>query len=144
VLTRLWPLETRLFQDCEITAEHLLASCAVLGLLPQRRIDGALYSDGGLLEPLPLAAAVAMGADRIIAVDCWQTPPVLRAALAPLRKFGKTEGRRTPPGIKVISIASSRQLGPLKYSWVWKREYVERWMEEGARDASAAVELLKE
>ena len=52
----------------EFTPEHLAASCAVPLVLPQKRIEGRWFSDGGLLNPLPVWAAVDLGATEIVAL----------------------------------------------------------------------------
>ena len=44
-------------------------SCAIFGVLPQMRIQGRRYTDGGLLQSLPLWAACEMGATDIVAIN---------------------------------------------------------------------------
>ena len=63
-----------------IRVEHLLASCAVPGAAWPRRIDGRWYLDGGLLNPLPVWAAVELGATRIVALNAC--PEFLRCCSA--------------------------------------------------------------
>src|ERR1700736_590733 len=75
VLTDTLSLRPRLFRGPDLTWQHLAASAAVLGLHRQQRIDGRLYSDGGLLGALPLWAAVEMGAERIIAINVLPKMP---------------------------------------------------------------------
>src|ERR1700724_2788432 len=69
VLVHLSSLRPKLFRNQEVTARHLVASCAVPGGFPPVRIGGALYLDGGVLETLPIWAAEQMGATRVIAVN---------------------------------------------------------------------------
>ena len=64
-LLRMKPL---VFENDEVTWRHIAASCAVPGLFRQYWIDGRLCSDGGLLNPLPVWAAVQLGATHIVAV----------------------------------------------------------------------------
>jgi NTE family protein len=45
------------------------ASCSLPLFYPPYLLGGRYYVDGGILDPLPLEHAVALGADRIIAVD---------------------------------------------------------------------------
>lgn len=47
----------------------IAASMSIPGMFPPVHIDGAYYVDGGMLSPVPVAAAKAHGADFIIAVD---------------------------------------------------------------------------
>ena len=69
VLVDMLRLKPRTVSVPGIRPEHLLASCAVpLAALP-RRIDGRWYIDGGLLNPLPVWAAVELGATRILALN---------------------------------------------------------------------------
>lgn len=46
----------------------LRATVAVPGLLPPVRRDGALLADGGMIENVPVTAARALGATRVIVV----------------------------------------------------------------------------
>ena len=66
VVTDLLRLKPGIFRGSEVTWRHLAASCAVPLVLPQVRIDGRWYSDGGLLNPLPVYAAVELGATEIL------------------------------------------------------------------------------
>ena len=78
-----------------IQAEHLLASCAVPGAALPRRIEGRWYLDGGLLNPLPVWAAVELGATHIVALNAL--PDVPSALLKPLVKgFRACFGHRPP------------------------------------------------
>jgi len=57
------------------------ASIAIPGIFTPVEIDDRTLVDGGLVDPVPVAAAQALGADRVIAVDvsadAIATPPVL-------------------------------------------------------------------
>jgi predicted acylesterase/phospholipase RssA len=58
-------------------AAVLAASCALPGLLPAVRLaDGHLHVDGGVLDGVPLAGALATSGpgDRVIVVDCALAP----------------------------------------------------------------------
>jgi NTE family protein len=52
------------------------ASSAVPGVFQPTAIDGRDYVDGGLVSPVPAAAARRMGADVVIAVDISRHPDV--------------------------------------------------------------------
>jgi len=57
------------FLDHGSLASALRASMAVPGLFAPVELDGRLLVDGGVVSNLPVAAARAMGADLVIAVD---------------------------------------------------------------------------
>src|SRR5579863_4828922 len=69
VVVRLPRLHTVLVKYPNITAAHLQATCSIPLFLPSVRIEGKRFLDGGLLEKIPLWAALEMGATRIIAID---------------------------------------------------------------------------
>jgi predicted acylesterase/phospholipase RssA len=120
-----------------IQAEHLLASCAVPGAAPPRRIGGRWYLDGGLLNPLPVWAAVELGATHILALNAL--PDFPSTLLKPLVKgFRACFGHRPPlpSGVNLTILAPSRQLGSLRDAFHWKRTNIERWIEQGAADAA--------
>ena len=62
VATECRTMRPRLFRGDEIEWTHIAASCAVPLFLQHFRIDGKLYTDGGLIDPLPVWAALEMGA----------------------------------------------------------------------------------
>src|ERR1700681_1117454 len=120
-----------------IQAEHLLASCAVPGAALPRRIGGRWYLDGGLLNPLPVWAAVELGATHIVALNAL--PDVPSALLKPLVKgFRACFGHRPPlpSGVNLTILTPSRPLGSLRDALHWKQTTIERWIEQGAADAA--------
>jgi NTE family protein len=133
-VTDLLRMKPRIFRDSEITWRHLAASCALPLVLPQIRIGGRLYSDGGLLNPLPVWAAVDLGATRIVALHALPELPSawLRLMAKPFR------GRYNPPlppDLELNVICPSRTLGSFSDSVRWKRDNIERWLAQGAEDA---------
>ena len=120
----------------EIRAVHLLASCAVpLAAFP-RRIDGRWYVDGGLLNPVPVWAAVELGATRIVALNAL--PNIPSVLLRPLVKgFRAVFGHHPPlpPGVELHTLTPGRPLGSLHDALYWKHENMVRWIEQGAADA---------
>jgi predicted acylesterase/phospholipase RssA len=144
VVTEWRRLRPLLFRNEEITWRHLLGSCAVLGLLPQQRLNGRYCSDGGLLGALPLWAAAEMGATRIVAVNALtRMPGVIRAAVSVVRAVS----RWTPPpltGVQTLMLTPGGLLGSAIDSLYWKRENVERWIDQGRRDAEANRDRVRE
>jgi NTE family protein len=131
-----------LFRGGEIDWRHLAAAAAVpFGYRPVR-IDGRLYVDGGLLGPLPLWAAVRMGATRIVAVNVLAHPPSRLAGLA-ARAFRALAPRApaVPPGIELRIIQPERSLGTLREVMFWNRETALRWIAMGEE---AAGRLFRE
>src|SRR5579872_5458653 len=102
VLVDVLRMKPRTVSGPRILTDHLLASCAVpLASLP-RRIDGRWYIDGGLLNPLPVWAAVELGATRIVALNVLTEFP--SALLRPLQKvFRAVFGHNPalPPGVEL-------------------------------------------
>jgi NTE family protein len=124
-------LRLRLVRDKDIEWRHLAAACSIPFSFPPVSIDGVRYVDGGLRGALPLWAAEEMGATRAIGVNCLIGLPwtLLRTVMQPRRTSGRLE---------VALIEPSRPLGVLRSAVFWSAENVERWMEEGARDAERA------
>lgn len=139
VLTRLRPFRPELFTTPDITWQHLAGSCAMPFLYPHYRLGGATYTDGGLLEALPLWAAARMGCERVIAVDLLPVVPI------PGARWGKSLMRRisghryAAPEGTVLMIEPSRPLGGMKDFILWRRSNAERWIEQGRRDAESAM-----
>jgi NTE family protein len=142
-VTDLWRLKPRLFQGSQIRAEHLIASCAIPLILPQVRIDGRLYSDGGLLNPLPVWAAVELGATEIVALNAL--PRIPSPWLRPfVRAFRAVAGYHppAPAGLRVSLIRPPRDIGTLKEALTWERERIEHWLDQGQSDALKNISLL--
>jgi NTE family protein len=139
VLIRLPRLRTVLVKYPHITAAHLQATCSIPLFLPSVRIDGKRFLDGGLLEKMPLWAAVEMGATRIIAIDAL--PRVgdwwLRAGRDAARIFKPR--RRYPLHVQITVVRPSGYLGDARDAVFWKRENVARWIEMGRRDTENAM-----
>ena len=128
-----------------VRPEHLLASCAVpLAYLP-RRIEGRWYVDGGLLNPVPVWAAVELGATRILALNAL--PEIPSALLRPFVKgFRAVFGHHPPlpPGVELHTLTPRRPLGSMHDALHWKQENVDRWIEQGAADGAVAPGRLLE
>jgi len=137
VVTDAVRLKPRIFRGAEITWRHLAASCAIPGVMRHYRIGGRWYTDGGLLNPLPVWAAAELGATRIIALNAL--PKVPWALLAPFIKgFRRVAGYHPPlpEGVKVITLETDGALGSPVEVLRWRRDNVERWMQMGFEAAS--------
>jgi NTE family protein len=143
VLVNILRMRPRTFVGPQVTERHLLASCAVPGVVAPQRIDGSWYVDGGLLNPLPVWAAVELGATRIVALNAL--PEIPSAVLKPFVKgFRAVFGYRPalPPGVEVVTLVPGRRLGSMTDALRWNPQNVERWIEQGAADAGSARESI--
>jgi NTE family protein len=140
VVTETRTCRPRLFRWPDVTWKHIAASCGVPLFLPTYQIDGVYYSDGGLIDPLPLWAALELGATEIIAVDVLKQRPLpIRAMVRALRAYSGYQ-RPAAEGVKLLDISPSERLGDARDSMYWTRENAERWIELGRRDALAVME----
>lgn len=139
VLTDMLRLQPRTFTP-PIRAEHLLASCAVPGASRPRLIDGRRYLDGGLLNPLPVWAAVELGATRIVALNALPEfpSPILRPLTKAFR-FCFGHHPRVPAGVELTTLIPQRPLGTLRDALSWDPANSARWIEQGAADARTAI-----
>jgi NTE family protein len=134
-LTDLASMKPKIVLGRDVTWRHLAASCAIPGLLPQQRIGGRWYSDGGLLNPLPVWAAVELGATRIIAVQAL--PEIPSSVLKPFVKgFRRVFGHHPPlpAGVELVTIEPDVALGSVRDALVWEEENIRRWIEKGREE----------
>lgn len=133
-------LRPALFRDAEITWRHLAASCAVLFCYPQVSIGGRLYTDGGILNALPLWAAPRMGADRIVAVNVLArlNPSLLSAGIRTFRRLAP-RAPDSPARAPATLIAPEQPLGSLRDAVFWEPRAAARWLAQGEEDASRAI-----
>ena len=144
VATEFCTMRPVLFRSPNLTWKHIAASCAVPLFLPPWRIDGTCYCDGGLVDPLPLWAAIEMGATSIVAVNLLKRRPwYIRAAVRALRAYsGYTVSG--PPEIGIIEISPQGRLGNAKDSMYWTRANAEQWIVLGRTDAQLALASILE
>lgn len=64
-----WARPQRLGVHTEIQAEHIMASASLPILFPAQELDGSWYGDGGVRFLTPLAPAIHLGADRLLAIS---------------------------------------------------------------------------
>jgi predicted acylesterase/phospholipase RssA len=126
----------RMVRGDEVRWEHLAATCAIPLSFPPVRIGDRWFVDGGLRGALPMWVAEEMGADRAIGLHCLtiQPFPILRAIVRP---------RRTGPSFDTKVIEPCPKLGSLRDSVVWNASNVERWLEQGAKDAMRALSSVR-
>ena len=62
-----WERPARHSRQARITVDHVLASTALPLLFPAVKLENAWYGDGGIRLTAPLAAAIHLGASRILA-----------------------------------------------------------------------------
>lgn len=140
VLTRLRPFGPVLARAPDVTWRHLASSCAVPALFPHYRLQGALYTDGGLVQALPLWAAAEFGCGRAIAIHCLPTLPFPGGRMASkLMRAVSRHDFSTAAEMSVLTIAPAEPLGGLRDFLRWKRDCIERCIERGFLDAEAAI-----
>ena len=130
-LTELPRLRPVLARDGEITWRHLAASASIPLCFPPVEIGRRRYVDGGLRAGLPLWAAEAMGATRIVALQVLTTLPfrAMRFLMRP---------PRPGPAVELMQFEPSAPLGSLRDAAVWSAANIHRWIELGERDALRA------
>jgi predicted acylesterase/phospholipase RssA len=139
VTTEFPSMRQHLFCNPGITWRHLAGSSAIPLIFRHQRIEGSVHADGGLLTPLPVWAAVEMGATRIVAVNVLKYRPLyLRAVAAAACRYARFDPLQ-PPHVQVVEIAPSERIGTLRQSIEWSRERAERWIALGRLDARAAL-----
>lgn len=138
VLTDLVRLKPRIFRGTEITWQHLAASCAIPGVLPQYKIDGRWYSDGGLLNPLPVWAAVELGATKIVALHALpKIPAIWMRPFVQGFRFVAGHNPPLPSTVALTLIQTDGAIGSMRDALRWQPQNVERWLELGFQAAQA-------
>ncbi len=140
VMTRVLPLQSELILSPHITWQHLANSCAMPLLFPHYRIQGVLYTDGGLLQALPLWAATTLHCQRVIAVNLLPTVPFWGGNLAKriLRRCSRHSSPPPPPSLLLIQ--PRLPLGNVRDFLVWSQPNAIRWITQGRADARLALE----
>lgn len=138
VLTDLLKLRPRVFHGREVTWEHLVATTAIIGIFDQVRIDGRLYSDGGLLSAVPLWAAAELGATKALVINVLPEPPgfVARTFVRAMRLLSPFRAV-VPQSMEVVTVGPPALLGSPAEILYWSRENAEKWVRQGERDGAA-------
>lgn len=63
-----WERTRRCGTRTKISVDHVLASGSLPLIFPAVRIDGEFYGDGSIRQAAPLAPAIHLGADRLLAI----------------------------------------------------------------------------
>ncbi|MBI4408423.1 MAG: patatin-like phospholipase family protein, partial [Gemmatimonadetes bacterium] len=63
-----WERAQRVAVRARLTLDHVLASAAIPILFPAVRLDGEFFGDGSVRQTAPLAPAIHLGAQRVLAI----------------------------------------------------------------------------
>lgn len=77
---KLWERPQRRAVHDHLTVDHVMASSALPVLFPAERVGEEYYGDGSIRQAAPLAPAVHLGADRILALSARYDRSVEEAA----------------------------------------------------------------
>ena len=143
VVTRVWPLRPELVTTPQVTWQHLASSCSMPFLYPHYRLNGTLYTDGGLLQALPLWAAKEFGCQRVVAVNVLPHPLFWGGRLASRTMRAAGRLRVANPALRLVSIQPSKPLGSIRDFMLWTPANARRWIDQGQRDAEAALEEIE-
>ena len=101
VATNLSTLERTVFTRGEVAAA-VHASSAIPGACAPVRVDGELYIDGGIADPMPVDVLEDMGVERIIAVNTIPTAAYLRCRMEMEREQDELRGRKRPGRVRLL------------------------------------------
>ena len=108
------------------------------------RIEGSWYVDGGLVDALPVWAAMQMGAEDIIGVHVWTPMPwyfhTANRAFRMMTGHKRYVDAPLPSGIRLRVIAPRKRLGPYTTAYTYRRDKIKTWIAEGESDAMAVLE----
>jgi NTE family protein len=91
-----WTRATRSLVPATIGLQHVLASSAIPVFFPAECIDGEWYADGSIRLTTPLSPAIALGADRILAITVRAAYDVPSPAPAPRAAVAERPAEATP------------------------------------------------
>jgi NTE family protein len=135
VVTRMPNLRPVLFESPNVDWRHVVDSCAVPVFLPNYSIDGETYSDGGIIDPLPLWAALQMGATTIVTVNVLKHRPWFMRTIVGTLQALTAYRQRDCSGVRIVDISPSGRLGSFRDSMYWDAGRIGKWIEQGRRDA---------
>jgi predicted acylesterase/phospholipase RssA len=138
----------RVVEDEAVSEQHLLAACALPGIMAPVRIDGRICVDGGTLYPVPLKEAVQAGADEIVAVDLFlgapcNAPRAFRLTTLWIRNLLRRETHKPAAEdlarIRLRYLGHQRPLGSIRECFEWNPVRIERWIDLGYNETIAAM-----
>jgi len=92
-----WNRSRRVGISARLGVKHVMASASLPLVFPAVRLDESWYGDGGIRQSTPLAPAIGLGADRIVAVSTHHlggppasgdTPPAVEGYPPPAQVVG--------------------------------------------------------
>ena len=69
-----WERAHRVSRSCLLRVEHVMGSAALPIFFPAVKVGNGYYGDGGMRLTAPLAPAVHLGAERILAISTRHIP----------------------------------------------------------------------
>lgn len=82
-----WERADRVSRLCTLRVEHVLGSAALPIFFPAVQIENGYYGDGGMRLTAPLAPAVHLGADRILAISTRHVPSLAETRMHVLKGY---------------------------------------------------------
>ncbi len=98
---QMWSRTRRYSVKTKLTHDHVLASAAIPLVFEAMRVDGAYYGDGSVRQTAPLAPAIHLGAEKILAISM------------------RTRGDATAPALANIDYPSAAELMGLMFGSVF-------------------------
>ncbi len=91
-----WERVRRCGVATKINVEHVMASSALPLIFPAIQVDGEYYGDGSIRQAAPLAPAIHLGADRLLAIATRYRPTLSEVRRRKLRGY--------PPPAQVLGM----------------------------------------
>lgn len=83
----LWERADRVSRSCLLRVEHVLGSAALPIFFPAVKVENGYYGDGGMRLTAPLAPAVHLGAERILAISTRHVPDLAETRMHVLKGY---------------------------------------------------------
>ena len=133
-----WSRPQRITIETQLTVDHVMASAALPLFFPAVRIGNAWYGDGGVRLSAPLAPALHMGANRILAIST-------RYARTRRETEEQPSITKYPPPAQILSIVMNAIFLDLIDQDAQRMQRINRLIEKvppGQRDGMRPVKLL--
>lgn len=89
-----WSRADRISRECALRVDHVMASSALPLFFPAIQVEKGYYGDGGMRLTAPLAPAIHLGADRILAISTRHVPDLAETRLHALEGY--------PPAAQIV------------------------------------------